>query len=166
MVDIDAVDRILIQLADRQWTLEATHLACQVARLRGAEIIFIKMVAVQNIGWLGTELGYRDFSDEDYDNMEDYAATAEDYGVLCSVHRYQYITFPEGMSNVADHYRTQLVFAKPIHKIKIIRQIQFWLLRRALVRHDQQLANGALVESLLLTGRHELAELQHAKQSV
>ena len=134
--------------------------------LCGAEIIFIKMVAVQHIGWLGTELGYRDFSDEDYDNLDDYAATAEDYGVSCSVHRYQYITYPEGMSNVADYYGTQLVFAKPVHKIKIIRQIQSWLLQRALVRHDQQLANGALVESLVLTGRHELADLQHVKQSV
>jgi len=161
MLDIDSIDRILVQLADRQWTLEATHLACQVARLCGSEIVFIKMVPVQHIGWLGTDLGYREFTEEDYNNLEDYAATAEDYSVPCSVHRYQYITFPEGLSSVAEYYRTPLVFAKPVHKVEPIRQFQSWLLRRILSRQDRYLADVALVESLLIAGHRETAPNLH-----
>ena len=161
MLNGDSVNRILVQLADRRWTLEATHLACQLARVLGAEIVFIKMVPVQHIEWLGTELGYRDFTAEDYENLEDYAATAEDYSVPCSVHRYQYITFPEGICDVTEIYGTQLVFAKPIHKIKFIRQIQSRLLRAALTRQNRQLADDTLVQAILLASCTELAADLH-----
>jgi hypothetical protein len=149
------IERILVQLADRQWTLDATHLACQIARVTGAEIVFIKMVSVQHIGWLGTELGYVDFTEEDYNNLQDYAATAEDYSVPCAIQRFQYITFVEGISQAAEYFGARLIFATPVNVIKIIRRIQNWQLRRILNQQNRQLSDSAVVEAILSANRYE-----------
>jgi hypothetical protein len=56
---------IMLQIADRTWTLEALHCVCAIARKMSAKIPLVKMIPVQHIRWLGTELGNMNFSEED-----------------------------------------------------------------------------------------------------
>ena len=53
---------IMVQIADRAWTLDALHCACQMARRSAAVIALVSMIPVQHTGWLGTEWGIMNFS--------------------------------------------------------------------------------------------------------
>src|SRR5438045_2366359 len=82
---------VMVQVAEPTWTVAALHLACAVARTQGEALVLVKMVPVSHVGWLGTELGYQNFTEADHRLLREYAATAEAYGVIPSAELFQYV---------------------------------------------------------------------------
>jgi hypothetical protein len=133
----------MVQIADRQWTLDSLHRACRLARETNAEIALVKMVPVQHIGWLGTEFGNMNFTSREQSELRDYEATLEDYDVPYSSHVFQYATLAEAISEAADYVDAQIVFATlPKSIIPFWRQFQFWGLRNRLTRSGRELVEA------------------------
>jgi hypothetical protein len=131
---------IMVQIANRQWTLDALHRACILARERNAAIALMKMVPVQHVAWLGTEFGNMNFTEQDRADMRDYEATVEDYGIRCSAHVFQFVTLAEAISEAADYVDAQIVFATlPKSIIPFWQQFQLRRLRTLLARHRREL---------------------------
>src|SRR5215813_11249470 len=101
----------MVHMADHRWTSEALHLACALARNNQAEVALVRMMPVQHIAWLGTDFGNTPVTSQEYERLQEYQATAEDYGVDLSVQSMQYITLPEALVEAADHLGASVVFA-------------------------------------------------------
>ncbi len=122
---------IMVQIADRAWTLDAVHCACRMARCSPAVIALVSMISVQHPSWLGTDWGNLDFNDAAKNDLEDYQATVLDYGLDCRLIRGQYLDFAGGLADVAEQLHAQIVFAKlPKTLIPVWRHLQAWLLNR------------------------------------
>jgi hypothetical protein len=133
------MQKIMVQVADRNWTLSALHLACALARSMDAEIALVKMVPVQHISWLGTEFGYQNLTVGDHDELIAYQATAEDYGVPLHTEMFQYMTLPDAIADAAEYFGAQVVFATlPKSALPYWRRFQLWNLRRRLARQHRQ----------------------------
>jgi hypothetical protein len=131
---------IMVQIADRQWTLEALHRACPLALEKHASITLMKMLPVQHLSWLGTEFGAMSFTDRDRALMRDYEATIEDYGVPFSSDTFQYATLADAIVQAADYVEADIVFATlPNSIIPYWRRFQLWRLRKSLARHGLEL---------------------------
>ena len=131
---------IMVQIANRQWTLEALHQACALARDKSAGIVLMKMLPVQHLGWLGTEFGTMNFSDGDRAEIHDYEATIEDYGVPFAAEVFQYVTLPEAIVQAADYVEADIVFATlPKSIIPYWQKFQLGRLRNDLASHGRQL---------------------------
>jgi hypothetical protein len=130
---------IMVQMAEPQWTLQALHLACAVARANGYPITLVKMVPVSHVGWLATELGYQHFTIEDRRLLQECSITAEDYGVPSSVKLFQYVTLSEAVVDAAEQFNPRIVFATlPHYKLPYWRKYLIWRMRHAL-EHQQRL---------------------------
>jgi hypothetical protein len=141
---------IMVQIADHQWTLDALHRACLLARDMNAEIALMKMVPVQHLGWLGTEFGNINFTAKERSELHDYEATAEDYGVPYSTHVFQYATLLEAISEAADYVKAHIVFATlPQSVIPFWQRFQLWGLRNRLAHGGRELFDP----STLLTAK-------------
>ena len=136
---------IMVQIADRDWTLEALHCAGVMARERAAhegasKIALVKMIPVQHLGWLGTEMGYIDLSEKDQQELTDYVETLEDYGVEYDLYPFQYATLPDAIVQVAEHLDAQVVFATlPASRIPFWQRFQFSEVRRHLAQNQREL---------------------------
>ncbi len=131
---------IMVQAADREWTLAALHFACALARNTGAEITMIKMAPVQHLGWLGTEFGCNSIGEQDHVDLHEFKETAEDYGVAISVHVFQYATFLEAVADAAAFVDASVVFAKiPASRLGLWHRAQEWYLRHLLANQHRQL---------------------------
>ena len=129
----------MVHMADRAWTMDALHLACAMARSTEAGITLVKMIPVQHLSWLGTEDGYRNLTQQDWDNLSSYRATAEDYGVCLSLEPFQYVTLPEAISDAAEYFDAQTVFATlPKYTIPYVRRFHMWTLQRRLARQHRR----------------------------
>ena len=125
------VQTILVAVAAHEWTLEALHRACRLARQTGAQIALVRMVQVQHVEWLGTEFGYTEMSYQDRLNINEYRATLEDYGIPYRLINFQYATFNEALEQVADQADAQIVFAAvPKSLIPHWHRFQSWRLRQ------------------------------------
>jgi hypothetical protein len=131
---------IMVQIANYQWTLEALHRACALARDKGAGIVLMKMLPVQHVGWLGTEFGNMNLSDRDRAEIRDYEATVQDYGLPYAAEVFQFITLPEAIVEAADYVEAYIVFASlPKSIIPYWRQFQLRQLRNGLTKRGRQL---------------------------
>jgi len=130
---------IMVQIADREWTLEALHCACLLARNTSARIALVKMVSVQHTSWLGTEWGYLDFNHQEQAAFADYQATIEDYGVEFTPVVMQYATLPEAIAQAAEHVNAQAVSAQiPESVLPLWTKFEQWMLKRQLARQQRQ----------------------------
>jgi hypothetical protein len=135
----------MVQIADRAWTLEALDSACWLARQTGAAIALVKMVSVQHPGWLGTELGYLNYSVQDRLDLAAYRDTIEDYGLSFTVHLFQYVTLVNALVQAAEQVKAQVVYATvPTSIIPYWPEFQGWLLRRNLSRQGRRLDEALL----------------------
>jgi hypothetical protein len=131
---------IMVQMTDGERTLEALHLACALAHAKQDTVALVKMVPVQHIGLLGTELGFMNLTDADCKEMADFEAVAKHYGVEVEAHPFQYATLAEGVAQAADYVDARIVFASlPTSVVPYWYRVQCWILRRQLARHDRQL---------------------------
>lgn len=130
---------LLVNIADHAWTLEAIHCACQMARRTGGSIALVKLVAVQHPSWLGTDLGYIQFSQDERAAMDEYIATLEDYGVEHTLTVIQYITFTDALAAAADVLNASTVFgALPRTMIPFWQAYQRWALRHRFERSQRE----------------------------
>ena len=130
---------IMVQIADRAWTLDAVHCACRMGRRSPAVIALISMIPVQHPGWLGTEWGNMDFSDAAKDDLEDYQATVLDYGLDCRLVSCQYMDIADALGDAAEQLDAAVIFAQlPRTLLPAWRHLQVWLLRRRFSKQQRQ----------------------------
>lgn len=108
---IAAGQTIMVQIGDHQWNSQILDYACSLARRNNGKLALVKMIPVQHTGWLGTEWGSLNLTDEDRAELNECAATAEDYGVEYSIHYFQYMTYSDALLEAAEHVNANVVFA-------------------------------------------------------
>jgi hypothetical protein len=137
---MDTTTVIMVQIADRAWTMDALHRACRLGRTMPTHIALVKMIPVQHISWLGTELGNRNFSERDQREIINYEATIEDYGIEFSSTVFQYSELDQVILQAADTLNAAIVFATlPKTIIPFWRNWQLQSLRRRLWRNQRML---------------------------
>ena len=131
---------VLVCIADQPWTLNALHLACALALNNGFPLALVKMLPVRHLSWLGTDLGYENFGEQDYIELKDYQEVAEDYGVLIVPHYFQFVTLSDAIVDAAEHVNAREVFATlPRSAIHYWRKYQLWSLAQQLQRQQRRL---------------------------
>lgn len=128
---------IIVQMSERHWTMQALHLACALARNNHAQVILLRLMAVNHPGYLGTAFGNRSVSGAEYVDIKEYAATAEDYGIEMSLCQMQCVTSLGALADAAEELDADVVFAHvPESRIPYWRRLQVWNLERRL-SHSQ-----------------------------
>jgi len=131
---------IMVQMAEKSWTFQAVHMAAAIARSNNTDIYLVRMIPVQHIAWLGTELGQTGISSQEYAQVEDYRKTAEDYGVNLCLCQMQYHTLSDAIADAAENLDANLVFATlPAMKVRLWRKFLLWQLARRLQKQQRRL---------------------------
>jgi len=130
----------MIVLGERPWTMQALHLACAMARRQDITIVLVKMTPVIHPLQLGTEAGMLQLSRQDELDIQEFSATAEDYGVDFILEICQYANFIHAVVDAAEQLAVTAVFANvPPSHLQPWTQIQRWWLRWQLTWHNHQL---------------------------
>jgi hypothetical protein len=130
---------IMIQISDHEWTLEALHYACLLARNTSATIALVQMIPVQHLSWLGTDFGYINVTPDEQSNFAEYQVAIEDYGVEFTPLLFQYDSLAEAIAQAAEHVDAQIVFAKlPEGVFPLATRLERWMLGRQLARQQRQ----------------------------
>ena len=149
------MNTILVQMADRQWTEEALHLACAMARNSETPttVTMLRLIYAQNYGWLGTSFGSTDWlTKEDSDLLWGCKAIAEHYEIELLVQPMQWMTYVGAIVDASDDLESGAVFAcVPQYKLPFWRKFQIWDLRRQLEKRGRTLYTlDQPVQSLIL----------------
>lgn len=124
---------IIVQMSDRQWTMQALHLACALARNNHAQVILLRLIAVNYPGYLGTPFGNGSLTRSEYADIKEFVATAEDYGIELSLSQMQCVSSPGALADAANELKADVVFAHvPESRIPYWRRLQVWNLERRL----------------------------------
>jgi hypothetical protein len=125
--------KVLVQAAEAHWTTQAMHLAAALARNEGGQVALLRLVPVQHLAFLGTPLGDRSANGQEYEDLKQYAATAEDYGVELSVYTMQCYAPLEAVAQAAELVDAQVVFASvPPSHIPYWQRLRTWRLAHKL----------------------------------
>lgn len=131
---------ILVQMADENWTLAAVNDACNLARKMDAAITLLRLMPVQHLSYLGTDFGISAPTTRQYQNMREYAAIAELYGVEMVIRDMQVVSALEAVADAADQLDADVVFAYvPKSHIPYWRKFQIRQLAHSLKSHHRQL---------------------------
>lgn len=103
----------LIEIAEREWTMNALHDACSAARINGDKIILLRMMHVNNPGFLGSEYAYLAPDRQEMGDIHAYETLIEDYGVQATLSNIQYITRVECLIEIATAKQASVLYAKP-----------------------------------------------------
>lgn len=124
---------IILQVSDRHWTMQAVHLACAMARNTGSNLLLLQLRRVTNVALLGTGIGVDAPSSRDEEDLKEYEAVAEDYGVPVVVQPMEYESLTEAaLQAVALLKATTLFMHLPEHRFSLWRQFQVRHLQRRL----------------------------------
>jgi hypothetical protein len=130
----------MVQIMDPQKTLDALHFACALARGQQTNVVLVKMVAVEHLSWLGTELGEQHFTDDDNQALRGYREIASGYDVGVETQTFQYTSFTSALVQAADYVDAQIVFAElPPSTLPLWYRFRAWLLRRCLAERGGHL---------------------------
>ncbi|KAB2867571.1 MAG: hypothetical protein F9K46_00020 [Anaerolineae bacterium] len=153
----------MVQISDYEWTLDALHCACLLARNTGTPIVLVEMIPVQHPTLLGTDFGYMNFSHQDEASLRDYQATIEDYGLEFTTLLFQYMDLPSGIAQAAEHVHAQIVFAHiPDSIIPLWSKFQRWLLNRQLTHQHRQWIEHPLYDAnAAVTIANPVVEISH-----
>ncbi len=131
---------IMVQMAERRWTIDALHLACAMAQSTNAEVALIRMISVPHLQWLGTDLAHRVPTLQERTDIQSYAAVAQEYGVAFTVNSLPYSTFTDAIADTAQYLNAAVVFASiPKTVVPYWHRFQVWNLRRRLAHQDRKL---------------------------
>jgi hypothetical protein len=131
---------ILVQMAEESWTMEAMHLACALARGSGAQVALLRLIQVQHPGYLGTSFGNKPPDAHEYQRLNEYAATAEDYGITLAVHSMQCLSTMDATVDAVAHLQADILFAHVApSRIGYWRRFLVWNLGRRLAAFRCQL---------------------------
>lgn len=132
--------KIMIVLGEPAWTNQAMHLVCAIGRRQHVAIVLAKMIPVVHPQMLGTTAGYLQFTPQDEQDIREYAATAEDYGVVFTIQFCQYANYLRGIASAAQQLGVSDVLAYiPSGRFAKWQQLQEWWLRQLLNRQRQVL---------------------------
>jgi hypothetical protein len=131
---------IMVQIANKSWTMEALHLACAMARNSETTIALVRFMEVGHPSYLGTNMGNIAPTPQEYQDLQDYQATAEDYGVELEVRSIQCLSPLDVMAQAAEELDAEVVFARvPESAIPYWHKFQLWNLKRELSGQQRQL---------------------------
>ncbi len=131
---------ILVQMSEPAWTMQALHLACALARNNSTQIILLRLIPVHHPSYLGTAFGNTPPADHEQHELDEYAATAEDYGVALSIQPMQCATTLDALVDAADQLNVDVVFAHPGKSwLPYWQAFQTWNLKRQLSAVQRQL---------------------------
>lgn len=124
---------ILIQFAEARWTDEAVVQACVLARNSQARVVVLRLMHMPYAAYLGTEIGYVPPTMQERARLDDYGATAEDYGVELTVEAMQCISSAGCLVQAVECFDADLIFAyiSP-SRIPYWHRFQAWRMREAL----------------------------------
>lgn len=132
--------RLLLIVGEREWTMTAVHLACAMSRRNQTEVVLLNMMPVRHPLLLGTDASDLLFTAVDAATLAEMAATAEDYGVPLTVHRFAYANYWPAIVDAAEQLNVTAVIAHiPPSPLPYWTQIRRWWLQRQLTHHHQQL---------------------------
>jgi len=155
------MNTIMVQAADRRWTMQAMHLACAMARNTHAKIVLLHLLPVSNTMLLGSPLGTIAPTREERQAIKDYASVAEDYGIETDLMPFQYESLVDALVQAAEELEASVVFAQlPKHGFQLFRKYQKWWLQRQLLRQKRQLC---LIEENPQTGSVPAVSLRAIK---
>lgn len=124
---------VIVQMAERDWTERALHVACAMARSNGAAVVLLRLIEMQHLSWLGTDFGYEPLSPDASSAVWAYKSIASDYGVELRVQSFQYVSFSAALVEAAEDHHALALFADvPRHALAAWRRFQVWSLRRQL----------------------------------
>jgi hypothetical protein len=116
------------------------HLACALARNTGSEVTVVNMIPVTHASYLGASFMYSELNPRDYQQVQEYYQTAEDYGVPFSFIMFQYVDLTSAIVEAAEHIKAEVVFATlPTSLLPYIRKFRLWRLNRTLRREQRTL---------------------------
>jgi len=125
--------KIMVQVANKSWTMEALHLACAMARGGDTTISLVRFMEVGHPSYLGTNMGTIAPTPQEYQDLREYQDTAEDYGVELEVRSIQCLSPLDAVAQAAEELEADVVFARiPEHPIAYWRKFQVWNLARSL----------------------------------
>jgi hypothetical protein len=132
--------KIMVQVTNKEWTMEALHLACALARNSDTVITLVRFMEVGHPSYLGTNMGNRAPTPAEYQELRDYQATAEDYGVNLEMRSIQCLSPLDVIAQAAEELEATVVFARvPESAIPYWRKFQIWNLERTLKGQQCQL---------------------------
>jgi hypothetical protein len=103
---------IMVQMDDRKWTLNALREACQQARTRGAQVVLALMLPQRHVVFGGIDVARYNFTDAECEDLRDYNAVAEQYGVPLMTHVFEYDDLESGLAYAADTLNADTVYAR------------------------------------------------------
>jgi len=149
---------ILVQLAEPVWTKRALHAACTIARDRQCDVILLRLMQVEHISYLNSEFGNTSMTHAEYEALNEYAATAEDYGVGVSLEQTQCLSALDAVADAAIQLDAKVIFAYiPSSPIPLLHELRLHHLERRLRN------TGCLLYTL--DGQAEVGRLQALKSA-
>jgi hypothetical protein len=126
------------------------------------------MIPVQHPGWLGTEWGYLNVTEQEQADFADYQATIEDYGVEFTALLFQYDSLAEAIAQAAEYVNAQIVFATiPESAIPFWTRFQRWSLSRQLTCQNRQWIPHPVYPAVVVDPIQSVVEIQsHAEHQV
>jgi Universal stress protein family len=132
--------KIMVQVTNKSWTMEALHLACAMARNSDAIITLVRFMEVGHPSFLGSDMGSIAPTPQEYQELRDYQATATDYGVELEIRSIQCLSPLDVIAQAAEELEANVVFARvPENSIPYWRKFQLWNLERSLKGQNCQL---------------------------
>lgn len=131
---------IVVEMADRLWTMQAMHLASAMARNTEGKVVLLHLIHVTNPALLNSALGVTPPTHREYTAIDDYASVAEDYGVEVTLQPMQYESYVDAIVQVVEHLKASIIFARmPESVIALWRKFQLWNMGRQLAAQKCQL---------------------------
>jgi len=131
---------ILVQVADPEWTMQAVHLACAMARNTHSPLVLLHLMEVRNPYLLGAEIGVMPPSRSQLEAIGEYSMIAEDYGLELTVRPMSFISLADALVQAAEHTHASVVFAPvPQSRLPFWRKLHLLNLRRQLTAQGCQL---------------------------
>lgn len=126
---------ILVITGERNWTQRAVHLAGAMAREADAAVVIFRMVRVAHLEYLGAGAREALLPYDEYDALNEYAVTAEAYGVPVSVELFEYSDYVGGVLSAAESRTAVAIFAPaPSAIVGPLARFRLWWMRRSLRR--------------------------------
>lgn len=131
---------ILVQMADKRWTMQALHLALALARNAQAQVVLLRLIRVRHLSYLGSAFGRHEVSGDEQRELREYCETAEDYGVALIFSQMQCEAPLEAVVEAADLLDADVVFAQVLpSRIPYWQVFSRWWLEQRLALHGRHL---------------------------
>jgi hypothetical protein len=124
---------ILVQFAERQWTMRAMHLACAMARSSDAQVLLLVLSRVPSPFLLGAEIAMMRPTPRELAALHDCAHIANEYGVALRVEPMQYDTIGGAIAQAVVEYEAVAAFVQMPHsRMPFADRLERWSIQRQL----------------------------------